>query len=297
MKNQLKKNSLFLLALGFLLAFTACQKNDGIVGSPTDIEVDADEARTNFENDPTFGYDKEIKDHVNGHSLNLNAIQKIDYLRPDGTTDKRLLIDDCIVVTEEELRDMLSQADKNRQYHTTNLVNPQTIHVVGKKSGNTGLSRKMKKGLKRAIANFNALNLDIDFTVSISNNTNNADIVVFKNGSQSGGATAGFPTAGGAPHDEISVNAGMNNYNLNVMEHVMTHELGHCVGLRHTDYFDRLSCSPPYQGNEGQAGIGAIHIPGTPAGTDVNSVMLACFSDDEDGEFGNFDQVALEYLY
>ena len=75
----------------------------------------------------------------------------------------------------------------------------------------------------------------------------------------------------------------------------MTHEIGHCLGLRHTDYFSRASCGQ--NTNEGSAGVGAIHIPGTPTGIDWNSVMLACFSSNEDGEFGFYDEVALEFLY
>ena len=76
----------------------------------------------------------------------------------------------------------------------------------------------------------------------------------------------------------------------------MTHEIGHCLGLRHTDYFNRsLSCGSG--GNEGDGGVGANHIPGTPTGFDANSIMLACFSSSEDGEFGPFDIKALEYLY
>ncbi|MEM6801987.1 MAG: M57 family metalloprotease, partial [Bacteroidota bacterium] len=49
--------------------------------------------------------------------------------------------------------------------------------------------------------------------------------------------------------------------------------------------------------NEGSAGVGANHIPGTPTGFDSNSIMLACFGSNEDGEFGNFDRVALEFMY
>ena len=51
-------------------------------------------------------------------------------------------------------------------------------------------------------------------------------------------------------------------------------------------------------------GVGAINVPGTPsenrwgaAGLDSDSLMISCFDGSEDGEFSNFDVVALEFLY
>jgi hypothetical protein len=92
----------------------------------------------------------------------------------------------------------------------------------------------------------------------------------------------------------VQIYAGMNNYSNNVNEHVVGHEIGHCLGLRHTDWFSRQSCG---QSGESAGSTGAVHIPGTPTGYDANSLMLACFSSNEDGEFGFYDRVALEYLY
>jgi hypothetical protein len=73
---------------------------------------------------------------------------------------------------------------------------------------------------------------------------------------------------------------------------------GHTIGLRHTDFFNRsISCGTG--GDEGEAGVGAIHIPGTPetVNVDMNSVMLSCFTSYESGEFSNFDISALEWMY
>lgn len=81
------------------------------------------------------------------------------------------------------------------------------------------------------------------------------------------------------------------------MEHVITHELGHTVGFRHSDYFNRsISCGRG--GNEGSAGVGAIHIPGTPTGATVgDSIMNSCFRSSETGEFTSTDVTALRELY
>ena len=80
-------------------------------------------------------------------------------------------------------------------------------------------------------------------------------------------------------------------------EHVITHELGHCIGFRHSDYYDRsISCGSG--GNEGSAGVGAIHIPGTPTDARVGgSIMNSCFRSSETGEWSSSDRTALDYLY
>lgn len=83
----------------------------------------------------------------------------------------------------------------------------------------------------------------------------------------------------------------MNDQPLGINEHIITHELGHTLGLRYTDYYDRsISCVPPYTGVEGDEGVGIIHIPGTPT-TAVwdGSVMNACPHIGSTGEFTSAD--------
>ena len=154
----------------------------------------------------------------------------------------------------------------------------------------------MITGLQWAVNNYNRLNLEIDFQLTFGTNFQDKDMVVYNNGASGGGGSAGFPSSSGAPNKFIQINAGTDAFSTNVNEHVITHEMGHSVGFRHTDYFNRsLSCGSG--GNEGSAGVGAILIPGTPSGTDTNSIMQACFSSSEDGEFGPFDIVAMEFMY
>ena len=193
--------------------------------------------------------------------------------------------------------EIFHQGAVQEQYRTTNLVTglPRTINVIGYTGGSFALTRKMRTALQWTINNYNAINTNMTFTLTFGTNWQPYDIVVYKTNGSAGGS-AGFPS-GGDPYQFVQIFSGTNSYNTNVVEHVMTHEIGHCVGMRHTDYFNRsLSCggSPI---NEGDAGVGAIHVPGTPTGFDPESVMLSCFSSSEDGEFGFFDIEALEFLY
>ena len=211
------------------------------------------------------------------------------------------VVEGDIKITPVQLQEMLKSGVHHtgaveEQYRTTNLVTglPRTIRVIGYTGGVYALDSKMRRGLSWAINNYNRLNTNLEFTLNFGTNWQAYDIVVYRVSGSAGGS-AGFPS-GGDPYQFVQIFSGTSAFSTNVVEHVMTHEIGHCVGLRHTDWFNRsLSCGTG--GSEGQAGVGAIYIPGTPEGYDPNSVMLACFSSNEDGEFGNFDEVALEYLY
>lgn len=210
------------------------------------------------------------------------------------------VLENDIIITPENLEKMLKSKIQHlgvvgEQYRTTNLVSaPTTISVIGYTGGSNALDNTMRTALQWSIDNYNALNTGLTFTLTFGTNYQPYDIVVYRVGG-GGGGSAGFPS-GGNPYKFVQIQSGTSSFGTNVVEHVITHEIGHCLGLRHTDYFNRsLSCGTG--GNEGSGGVGAIHIPGTPTGFDANSVMLSCFSTSEDGEFGSFDITALEYLY
>jgi hypothetical protein len=227
--------------------------------------------------------------------MNFSDAERVTETRPDGSTETVYRIGGDVDVTLEQL-DELRAMDRTleKQYRTNNLVsNNQTITVIGYTGGSYALTTKMRTGLSWAINNYNALNIGLSFSLSFQASTN-ADIVVYRQYQNSGaGGVAGFPS-GGNPYKWVQIYAGMNNYSNNVNEHVVGHEIGHCLGLRHTDWFSRQSCG---QSGESAGSTGAVHIPGTPTGYDANSLMLACFGSNEDGEFGFYDRVALEYLY
>ena len=219
-----------------------------------------------------------------------------------GKTREGIRVSDLFIDLEKlaELKLAVSE-DGTKQYRTSNLVTAgSTINVLGYTGSGYALSSVMQTGLARAIANLNNANTSLTFNLTFGT-TGTPDILIYNppGTDSSAGGVAEFPS-GGNPGYEIQIFGGMNNYDADVNEHVMTHEIGHALGFRHTDYA-RRRCD---NSNEGSTSYGAIYIPGTPSANqwgsssiDTDSIMISCFSGDEDGEFSYYDLVALNYMY
>jgi len=213
-------------------------------------------------------------------------------------TESGYLVEGDILLTDQALAAKGAgkslRVGEEEQYHTINLVKglPRVITVAL----DYQLPRTYAAALDEAIARYNALDLQITFKRVASG----ADITV---GRAPFGApylaAAGFPTASGEPHDLVIVNSRFIGVRPDqaYLATILAHEIGHCIGFRHTDYMDRsYSCGGEFF-NEGQAGIGAIHIPGTPVGPDPNSWMLSCIGTGDNRPFNANDKIALDYLY
>ncbi|MBV6440163.1 MAG: protease [Haliscomenobacteraceae bacterium CHB4] len=228
----------------------------------------------------------------------LNRIQALGF-HTEGAiaVEDGYVVEGDIFLTEEDLNavfvDIQSLIVANcEQYRTTNLVTglPRVIKV----SISSQLPSSYGAALDEAINRYNAENLQVTFQ-KVSSGANIS--IVKKCGNYL--ASAGFPTSNGNPYSKVNVNSCYlgQNPGTNYLATILAHELGHCIGFRHTDYMDRSYSCGGSPVNEGASTVGAIHIPGTPTGPDANSWMLACIGAGQNRPFNNNDKTALNYLY
>lgn len=101
-------------------------------------------------------------------------------------------------------------------------------------------------------------------------------------------AQASFPTSDGKPGSTIYVDT---RYNLTASQKklIAVHELGHCIGFRHTDWR-----------SNGEAALPAVPIPGTPNtgyNDDAASIMNSYIGGQNWNGFSSYDKVAHNYMY
>jgi hypothetical protein len=224
--------------------------------------------------------------------------ETIDNLTKAGFPASDIMVVDGVVYVGRDAevslaasREMLQAPAGPEQYRTTNLVssNVNDICIIPQ-----GYSGKFSQALDLAIENYNQRNLS--FSMRRTTSTSGCDAVIRARLVSGNGGSAGFPS-GGSPFGQINIGSALSSFSVDTIEHVITHELGHCIGFRHSDFFNRsISCGSG--GNEGSAGVGAIHISGTPTGATVGgSIMNSCFRSNESGEWTSSDRTALQTIY
>jgi hypothetical protein len=226
----------------------------------------------------------------------VSMTQKTDDMLDPAYESGNYLVNGELVITPEYLEQMAALEIKDgkinaEQYRSQQLVSssPRTLRVLGYTGGSQALDNTMRTALQQAISEYNALGLSLTFTLTFGTNYSGADIIVYKSSGTAGGSS-GYPS-GGNPYQYLQIYAGTSAYGLNLTKYVVMHELGHTIGMMHTDP-NNSSC-----GGSSGGTFGGIHIPGTPTGTDPNSIFQACFTASATGTFSNYDIVALQYLY
>ena len=244
--------------------------------------------------------------------VSKDALAKLEKMHFDTSSAKstHFMGEDGIAV--EDMFFTLDQIDEmatdnaglnTKQYRTTNLVSVRGSSRTITLSVDPDLGQIGSDALNGMITMYNNENLELNF-VRIDfggKGKKKANIVVSEfyelesGGFITLGRAAGFPTRRGNPAKGFGINSrwfDLLNPSLAEVTGTMAHEVGHCIGFRHTDYMTRESCGSNV--NEGSAGVGAIHIAGTPTTSDASSLMQSCGPADS---FNNNDKTALDVLY
>ena len=226
----------------------------------------------------------------------------------ERTADGNYLIEGDVILTKAQLTEMGGATPSNfvivgneEHYRTFNVVNTgggtRTITI----SLGSGFPSYYSTALDNSLARYNNLGLTINFQRVASGGE--ISITGANLGTSGGGCilgqASGFPDASGNPSPgfTLSTSSCATTY-LNTVDkadEVMAHEIGHCIGFRHTDYKRRASCGPG--GGESAGTIGAVWIPGTPTNVSgsYNSWMMACTNGSP--LFNGDDGIALQYVY
>ena len=208
------------------------------------------------------------------------------------------LVEGDILITPENLAAkpdyQMLRVGAEEQYRTTNLVSVGSGRTVSVRVS-TSLPSAYVTATDEAIRRYNAQGLLIRFTRV----TSGGNIVL--NQAPSGSsylASGGFPS-GGNPYNQVLINSGaIGTANASTyIATILAHEIGHCIGFRHTDYAGRQYSCGGAAVNEGASTVGAIYIPGTATGNDPNSWMLACIGSGANRPFNANDVTALNYVY
>lgn len=227
----------------------------------------------------------------------------------EKTANGAYLVEGDILLTKAQLKEMAGATPSNNfivadeeHYRTYNVVStPGTgSRTITVRLG-SGFPSYYSTGLDAALARYNSYGLKIKF-LRVSSG---GDIVISgaNLGTSGGGCilgqASGFPTSSGNPSSgfTLSTSSCATTY-LNTaakVDEVVAHEIGHCIGFRHTDYKRRNSCGPGP--GESAGSIGAVHIPGTPTNVSgsYNSWMMACTNGSP--VFNGDDGIALNYVY
>ncbi len=193
------------------------------------------------------------------------------------------------------------EATPSKHYVTPSLL-PRNRAVTVDVYFDSSFSSTMRAAFNEALLRYNELNLNVSFRSTSSQSASDIAILLrdIPNTPDGGvvlGRSAGFPR-NQQPATPITLNSRIFGSRTPAdAPTVIAHEIGHAIGFRHTDLFDRsFSCGGQPVNEQSFPNPGALFVPGTPRGPENGSYMLAC-SDGSDRPFTNADRTALRFVY
>jgi hypothetical protein len=201
-----------------------------------------------------------------------------------------ILIDNCILIPIDEILD----GTLKKQWQTEYLISQEKVKNIKVKI-ESNVPEIWKEATRFALKAWSGIT---NTKLNMVEVTENEDIVIrytsLENSEAKGAiAVAKFPTKSGDPGNLIKINT-IYNEKLSQTQKNLTivHELGHCIGFRHTNWFDRNSDG---RRNDNEGLMNSKHVPGTPKGYDEKSVMNALIKDWTG--FSENDEISVRYFY
>ncbi len=210
--------------------------------------------------------------------------------------DEYYLVEGDIVFSKND--PTLSANNQNKQARTNNIVTERNVRVFLRQNFST-LNSKISTALDDALSAYNELSPTLYF--SRIYDENEANVVVSMDNDirwdpncqceREVCGRGGFPFSNGQPFNSVLISEKtLVNHDVTSngeLKFLLAHELGHNIGLRHTNWSQ----------NESAGSIGAVQIAGTPA-SDSESIMNSstCGYSWGDG-FSKYDKIAIYELY
>lgn len=261
------------LFIFFIVGFLSCENEDTLLDndlSPSSTKLGEDKAIIK-----QLGFDiSSLVDEGDVYVLEGDVVLEKKHLKEYGKTSE----------------DTTGNSSTLKQARTSALVSQTNVRnmTVGIHASVplTGAGSDWRTAITNALNQWNsAPGCAIKFVLSASSSP---DILINYSYINSSGtiARASFPL-NNKPGNTVTINTEYNSLSASKKLFTVIHELGHCVGLRHTDW--ETKDSP-----EGQSSSGAIYIPGTPV-RDSYSFMNSIVADWN--RFSDYDVKALQFLY
>ena len=235
-KVSIKNLFYFVATMGaaFVMTTTGCKKNEK---SMADSEI----------NTAALGdvsLDKVIKDLKTIRAIGFDPISA--KIVADG-----YIVEGDIHLSRKSLDGFATQPARQEQYSTQYKIATSGVRTINLALTNSGSAGNLNTAFDNTVKDLNNLKLPSLKFVRVTDVTKADITVAFKdlggadaNGNVTLGQDGSFVNPNGNPGSDISLNsnpdAGIASASVSFLQSVLDHEFGHAIGLRHTDYRDRL---------------------------------------------------------